>query len=314
MILTVTPNPMLDKTLYVSKLAIGATHRAQRSITIGGGKGINVARALLQLGEKVLATGFLGGHTGGQIRQLLDDEKIPHDFIETNAPTRIGFTVFNETPADYTAVFEPGPELVAEEVERLVEKVCQLLPRCQALALCGSMPCAGFDDLYFRLILAARALNVPVFLDSYKEPLRLGLAAQPNFLKPNRAEALQTFGIDIREPHGMKAMLRELAQTGAQWIFLTDGERRVGVYAAGQYFLATPPQINYVNGPGSGDAMVSAFLYGWLRKMATDDLMRFTIAAGAVNAEEFMPGFADLPRMQNMAKHIKTACETLVWQ
>jgi len=189
MILTLTPNPMVDKTLYVSKLSIGAIHRAQRSVTIGSGKGINVARTLLQLGEKVLATGFLGGYTGEQVRKLLDDEKLPHDFVETKAPTRIGFTVFDETSNDYTAVFEPGPELVAEEVERLVEKVGELLPRCQALALCGSMPGAGFDDLYFRLIRTGRAMNVPVFLDSYKEPLRRGLAAQPNFLKPNRDPA-----------------------------------------------------------------------------------------------------------------------------
>jgi len=312
MILTVTPNPMLDKTLYVSKLAIGATHRAQRSVTIGSGKGINVARALLQLGEKVLATGFLGGYTGEQVRKLLDDEKIPHDFVETNVSTRVGFTVFDETPNVYTAVFEPGPDLLPEEIERLVEKVGQLLPHCRALALSGSMPCTGFDELYARLILAAKVLNVPVFLDSYKEPLRLGLAAQPNFLKPNRDEALQTFGLDIRTSHGMKAMLRELAPSGAQWIFLTDGERPIGIYAAGQYFLATPPPINYVNGLGSGDAMVAAFLFGWLQKMSAEDLIRFTVAAGAVNAEAFMPGFADLPRIQNLAKLVKTECETLV--
>lgn len=304
MILTVTPNPMLDKTLYVPKFALGATHRAQRAITIGSGKGINVARALLHLGEEVLATGWLGGYTGAQVRMRLDEEKLPHDFVETKAPTRIGFTVFDETLNNYTAVFEPGPDLISEEVDRLVEKVGQLLPRCRALALCGSMPCAGFDDLYYRLIRAAQTMNVPVFLDSYQEPLRRGLAAQPGFLKPNRDEALQTFGLDIREPHGMKAMLRELAQSGAQWIFLTDGERPAGVYAEGQYFIVTPPRIHFVNGLGSGDAMVGAFLYGWLRKMNVEDLIRFTFAAGAVNAEEFMPGFADLPRMQNLAKRV----------
>lgn len=304
MILTVTPNPMLDKTLYVPKFALGATHRAQRAITIGSGKGINVARALLHLGEEVLATGWLGGYTGAQVRRRLDEEKLPHDFVETKAPTRIGFTVFDETLNNYTAVFEPGPDLISEEVDRLVEKVGQLLPRCRALALCGSMPCAGFDDLYYRLIRTAQTMNVPVFLDSYQEPLRRGLAAQPGFLKPNRDEALQTFGLDIREPHGMKAMLRELAQSGAQWIFLTDGERPAGVYAEGQYFLVTPPRIHFVNGLGSGDAMVGAFLYGWLRKMNVEDLIRFTFAAGAVNAEEFMPGFADLPRMQNLAKRV----------
>jgi 1-phosphofructokinase family hexose kinase len=305
MILTITPNPMLDKTLDVSAFAPGVTHRAQRVVTIGSGKGINVSRAFLQLGEPTLASGFLGGYTGEQVRRLLDEEKLPHDFIETAGLTRIGFTVFDIKRNDYTAVFEPGPELRADEVDRLVKKVNQLLPRCKALALCGSMPSASFDDLYFRLIQAAHEKNVPVFLDSYQEPLRQGLKARPDFLKPNRDEALQTLGIDSREPNGMKAALRELAATGAQWIFLTDGEREVGVYAQSQCYLAAPPPINPVNTLGSGDAMVAAFLFGWLRKMATEDLIRFTIAAGAVNAEAFVPGFADLKRIENMAKRVR---------
>lgn len=307
MILTVTPNPMLDKTLYVPAFTPSATHRAQRSITIGSGKGINVTRALSQLGESTLATGFLGGYTGAQVRKLLEEEKLPHDFVETANLTRIGFSVFAAGHTDYTAVFEPGPELRIEEVEQLVEKVTQLLPRCQALALCGSMPCAGFDDLYLRLRQAAQMLGVPVFLDSYKEPLRLALAAQPEFLKPNRDEALQTFGIDIRAPHGMEAMLHALMPFGARWIFLTDGARKIGVYAQGQTYFATPPPINYVNGLGSGDAMVAAFLFGWLRKMPPEELIRFTVAAGAVNAEAFMPGFADLSRIQVLAKHVHLA-------
>ncbi|MGH7598149.1 MAG: 1-phosphofructokinase family hexose kinase [bacterium] len=304
MILTVTPNPMLDKTLWVKRFTPGVTHRATRAVTIGSGKGINVSRALLALGEQTLATGFLGGYTGAQVRKLLDDENLPHDFVEVTGLTRVGITVFDDAREDYTAVFEPGPELRQNEVEVLVEKVRSLLPRCRALTLCGSMPSAGFDDLYFRLIESAKVVNVPVFLDSYKEPLRQGLKAHPDFLKPNREEALHTFGIDIRAPHGIPDTLRELAQTGAQWIFLTDGSRKVGVYAQGQRYLATPPKIDIVNTLGGGDAMVAAFLYGWLRKMATEDLIRFAIAAGAVNAEDFMPGFADRKRIEEMAKRV----------
>jgi fructose-1-phosphate kinase PfkB-like protein len=166
------------------------------------------------------------------------------------------------------------------------------------------MPSAGFDDLYFRLIESAKAANVPVFLDSYKEPLRHGLEAHPDFLKPNREEVLQTFGVDVREPQNMKGMLSELSHAGAQWIFLTDGARKVGVYAQGQCYLAAPPKVEVVNALGGGDAMVAAFLYGWLRKMATADLIRFTVAAGAVNAKDFMPGFADLNRIVLTAKNV----------
>jgi 1-phosphofructokinase family hexose kinase len=304
MILTVTPNPMLDKTLWVKSFTPGITHRAIRAVTIGSGKGINVSRALLALGEQTLATGFLGGYTGAQVRKLLDDENLPHDFVEVAGLTRVGITVFDDMREDYTAIFEPGPELRQKEVEALVEKVRSQLPRCRSMALCGSMPSAGFDNLYFRLIESAKTANVPVFLDSYKEPLRQGLDAHPDFLKPNRDEVLQTFDIDIREPHGMKEALRELSQAGAQWIFLTDGVRKVGIYAQGRCYLATPPKIDVVNTLGGGDAMLAAFLYGWLRQMATADLIRFAIAAGAVNAENFMPGFADLNRIITTANNV----------
>ncbi|MDZ7343813.1 MAG: 1-phosphofructokinase family hexose kinase [candidate division KSB1 bacterium] len=304
MILTVTPNPMLDKTLWVPSFQSGITHRAHRAVTIGSGKGINVSRALLHLGEETLATGFLGGYTGEQVRRLLSTEGIPHDFVPIRNLTRVGFTVFDETTAQHTAVFEPGPELFPEEAEQLIEKVRDVLPRCEALALCGSMPSPGYDDLYLRLARAAKATNVPVFLDSYDEPLRQGLAAGPNFLKPNRDEARRTFGIDIRLPQGMANMLRALAKTGAQWIFLTDGERNLGVYAQGNFYLATPPKIHCVNALGSGDAMVAAFLHGWRRKREGENLIRFAIAAGAVNAQEFMPGFADLKRIESLAAQI----------
>jgi 1-phosphofructokinase family hexose kinase len=304
MILTVTPNPMLDKTLWVPAFQLGAVHRAQRMVTIAGGKGINVSRALVQLGEPTRATGFLGGHTGQQIRALLDQEKIPHDFVEIRSITREGFTISDSRNNMSTAVFEPGHRLQHEEVDALLGKVQQLLPSCRALALCGSMPSAGFDDLYFRLIRAAKATNVPVFLDSYDEPLRQGLAAGPDFLKPNREEALQTFDIDMREQEGMVRLLNELAQTGAQWIFLTDGDKKVGIYAQGKRYLALSPRVRCVNALGSGDAMVAAFLFGWLRKMANEELIRFSLAAGAVNAEEFLPGFADLRRIEERANEV----------
>lgn len=304
MILTVTPNPILDKTLWVKSFMPGVTHRATRAVTIGSGKGINVSRALLALGEQTLATGFLGSYTGAQVRKLLDDENLPHDFVEVAGLTRVGITVFDDAREDYTAVFEPGPELRQNEVEALVEKVRSLLPHCRGMTLCGSMPGAGFDDLYFRLIESAKDANVPVFLDSYNEPLRQGLKAHPDFLKPNRDEVLQTFGIDIREPHGMNEALRELSQAGAEWIFLTDGARKVGIYTQGQCYLAAPPEVEVLNTLGGGDAMVAAFLYGWRRKMATEDLICFAIAAGAVNAEDFMPGFADLNRIFFVANNV----------
>jgi tagatose 6-phosphate kinase len=305
MILTVTPNPMLDKTLWVPAFAPGNTHRARRLETLVGGKGINVARALHLLGEQVIATGFVGGRTGNAICETLDKEEIRHDFVTVSSTTREGFTIVDLQTGQHTAVFEPGHLLTTNDIEALIEKVQTLLPSCRAVALCGSMPCVGFDGLFVRLIALAHRRSVPVMLDTYGEPLHLGLAASPDFLKPNRDEALQTFGIDSRRPGGHRAGLEKFAESGAQYIFLTDGERLAAVYAAGEFYLAHPPKVRAVNPLGSGDAVVAAFLYGYLRKFAEPQLIAFALAAGAVNAREFVPGFANLQQIEELAATIR---------
>jgi len=305
MILTVTPNPMLDKTLWVSAFTPGNTHRALRLETIVGGKGINAARALRFLKENAVATGFVGGRTGEAILEALKQEGLQHDFVTINSTTREGFTIIDAQTGQRTAVFEPGHLLAQNDIANLTAKVVDYLPYCQALALCGSMPCTGFDDFFAHLIEAARQYGVPVMLDTYGEPLLCGLAASPNFLKPNRDEALEAFGIDAREPHGKRSLLEKFAASGATHVFLTDGERPVAIYADGEFFLARPPEIRLVNPLGSGDAMVAAFIYGYLHGLSTPMLIAFTIAGGTVNAREFLPGFADLDQITTMAAQIE---------
>lgn len=305
MILTITPNPMLDKMLWLEEFRAGAVHRAQRMEMIAGGKGLNVARALAGLGEKTMASGFLGGHTGAQIRAMLARENIAHAFVETAGATREGFTLIEENTGRRTAVFEPGTQLQNHEVEALVRQVERLLPRCRALALCGSMPCAGFDGLYAGLIHLARSAGVPVFLDSYLQPLKLGLEARPDFLKPNREEALQTFGIDVREPGAMPMLLRLFANAGAQCALVTDAQRPVGILLKGKHYCARPPAIAFRNPLGNGDAMVAGFLYAWLRHWEDLELIRFAVAAGAVNAMHTVPGYANVEEIAALAHKVE---------
>jgi 1-phosphofructokinase family hexose kinase len=304
MILTVTPNPMLDKTLWVTAFAPGQIHRALRLQTLAGGKGINVARALHLLDEEVVASGFAGGRTGEAICATLEEEGISHDFVTISGITREGFTIVDSQTGQHTSVFEPGHQLAGDEVEALITKVETWLPRCRALALCGSMPCAEFDDFFARLIAKAHESKVPVMLDTYGAPLRLGLGALPDFLKPNRDEALQTFQIDSRRSGGKRALLEKFSKSGATYVFLTDGERPAAVFANGEYYLAQPPTIRAVNPIGSGDALVAAFLYGYLRNFSPDELIAFALAAGVVNAREFLPGFADVRQIREMAEQI----------
>ncbi len=304
MILAVTPNPMLDKTIWLSRFEKGEVHRAERMEQVAGGKGLNVSRALVGLGECTLATGFLGGWTGKIIRRLLDEHNIPYHFIEVEATTREGFTLVDKTTGERTAVFEPGSHLQTHEIEALKQFVQEQLPNCHALALCGSMPCSGFDHLYADLITMARTARVPVFLDSYLAPLKLGLAAGPQFLKPNREEALNTFGLDMRIPEDARQLLNTLAKSGAQCIFLTDAEHPVRVRYYDADYVVMPPVIDCTNPLGGGDVLVAAFLYGWLREMRNEELLRFAVAAGTVNAMHHMPGYTETREIFTWMKEV----------
>ncbi len=294
MILTVTPNPMLDKTIRLPHFETGQVHRAECLDQVAGGKGLNVSRALVGLGERTLATGFLGGWTGQVIRRLLEEQNIPHHFIEIAATTREGFTFIDARNGQRTAVFEPGAALQAHEVEALHHFIQEQLPHCRALALCGSMPCSGFDNLYAEVIAQARAAKVPVFLDSYLAPLQLGLRAGPQFLKPNREEAHRTFGLDLCKPEEARALLRLLAQTEVRGVFLTDAERPALAWLEGETYRVRPPRVVRNNPLGGGDVFVAAFLHGWLRAKRGEELLRFAAAAGSVNARHHLPGYAEL--------------------
>lgn len=305
MILTVTPNPMLDKTIWLARFAKGEVHRSERTEQVAGGKGLNVSRALVGLHERTLVTGFLGGETGQVIRRLLDEQNIPHHFIDVAATTREGFTFVDQTNGERTAVFEPGSPLQAHEIEALKQFVREQLPRCRALALCGSMPCSGFDQLYADLIAQAHAAHVPVFLDSYLAPLQHGLRARPHFLKPNREEALNTFGLDVRKTEEVRALLRLLAQHGAQGIFITDAEQPVHAWWQGASYRIQPPRLECRNPLGGGDVFVAAFLYGWLHEMEGEKLLRFAVAAGAVNAQHDLPGYANFAEIVALMEQVE---------
>ena len=119
MILTVTLNIALDRTVAVPRMALGNRHRVVDSRRAAGGKGVNIARALKCLGEPVIATGFAAGPTGARIRELLDGEQVLHDFVEVAGDSRTNLSVVDPTSGEQTEINERGPQVTAADLERL---------------------------------------------------------------------------------------------------------------------------------------------------------------------------------------------------
>lgn len=284
MIATVTLNPALDKTIYLERLLPNDTNRITKIEIDAGGKGINASRVLHELGSETIALGFAGGRTGRYIEHELNDEGIPTDFVRIAGETRTNVCVQEASGAPPTMLNEPGPFVGEEDLDKLLEKLCQVAKRCDMVILGGSPARNMPKDIYRTLAEAARTCGARIILDSDGEPMRLGMAARPFMIKPNRHEVRRLVGIDIQSPEDAVRALEPLRNIGIAIAVISMGAR--GAIAGSQdgTWAATPPGIKPVSTIGSGDSMVAGIAHILSRGGTLDEALRWGTAAGAATA------------------------------
>ncbi|RSM70061.1 1-phosphofructokinase [Actinoplanes sp. ATCC 53533] len=277
MIVTVTLNPALDLTYRVDALVPHGTHRVAAVAERPGGKGINVAAALRALGEPVLATGLLGGATGGRVTDLLAGEGLPAAFVPIAGETRRTVVVADHD--DATGFWEPGPRVTAGEWAAFVARFRELLGPASVVALSGSLPPGVPVDGYAVLIRLAAAAGVRTVLDSSGEALRHGLAAGPDLAKPNAAE-LGALLEDVAGDGDLADAGVALA-LGARAVVVSRGPRGVLALTPDGAWRGVPPERIAGNPTGAGDACVAALARGLRDKTPWPGLLADAVALSA---------------------------------
>ena len=297
MILTVTPNATVDKTYRVENFALNRVHRPQQTLTVAGGKGINVARVYRTLGGDALATGFLGGEQGRIVARELAKEKIAADFVAISGETRVCIAVVDPIRGTQTEVNERGPDVSLEEIVALTERFSGLLSqrRFDFVVLSGSLPPGAPDTLYAELIERARIQGVRAVLDASAAPLRRGAAARPWLIKPNQFELEALLNRPIGNEADALDAARELRRAGQIEIVLaTLGAQGAILVCEAGAWRGVPPEIEFASAVASGDSFVAAFLWAWHFGEAPQDpasALRWATGAGAANAMVIGAGF-----------------------
>jgi 1-phosphofructokinase/tagatose 6-phosphate kinase len=298
MIITVTLNAALDRSLTVPILQLGQRHRASDVLTLAGGKGINVARALKRLDHPVVATGLAGGRTGTRIVEQLTEESILNDFVRIRQESRTSTLVVDPTSGTQTEINEWGPKVSETELEMLLEKVRYLSRSAEAVVFAGSLPRGVADDFYADAVRELTRRGARVALDTEGEPLRRGLEAEPWLVSPNQHEAEQLVGQELFDDEDFLMALDTIAEMGARNVHITleNGcfalvreERQVRRYRA------VTPLLEPVSVVGAGDAFLAQWLSAALDDASAEDALRLAAAAGAasvleVGAGRFDPG------------------------
>lgn len=276
MILTVTPHPALDVTYRAEHVALGDTQRVDAPSEQAGGKGVNVARVLRQVGHEVLATLPLGGATGDAIRRDLAGGGIPHLAVPVAAESRRTVTVVDTTQGDNFVLSERGRALSTAEVDALRDAVTTQVSQASCLVVSGSLPPEVPATLYADLVRLARAHRVPAIVDASGPGMLEAARAGADLLKPNRAE-LQA-AVQVADP---LEGARVLIGLGCSRVVVSLGPEGLMLVTADAVVRARLPEPLRGNPSGAGDAAVAALAVGLSAGADAADLARSATAWSA---------------------------------
>ncbi len=287
MIITLTLNPALDKTANIQPLVLGGLNRIESSELDAGGKGINVSKLLLALGEESVATGFVGSSTGEALLTMLDDLSLTHDFVKTKGVTRINLKLLDSVNG-ITEVNDPGVVVSDDEEKALLEKLFALASEHSSkplFVLSGSMHKNASPSFYKDLTKKLKEKNATVFVDADGIAFKEALEAAPDFVKPNKEELLQYFGRDTKESVSQEELIslcKELINTKKiGLVALSMGHEGAIFVSKDKCAFAPALKVDVSSTVGAGDSMVGAVAYATHKGLAFEDIVRYGMAASA---------------------------------
>ena len=307
MILTVTLNAAIDRTVAVPNFRLGQRHRAVESQTVAGGKGVNVARALKLLGRPVIATGLVGGATGTRILERLGEESILNDFTWIDGESRTNLAVIDPTTGEQTEINERGPRVTPEEIDMFVEKLLYLAQGATVCVLAGSTPPGCDPDVYARLVTELRALGVISVLDTDGEQMRAGLRAEPAVVVPNLLEAEEAVGFEFNDPDDQAVGLTGLIEMGAGEAIITNPGGCAAIIGEGherRRYEVEIEQLEAIAAVGSGDAFLAGYVAARYEGGSPRECLSYGVACGAQSTQHFGAGTLDPFEVERLASRV----------
>jgi 1-phosphofructokinase family hexose kinase len=307
MIVTVVPNPSLDKTVLVSDFAAGQIYRPSAVMTLAGGKGFNFARALRTLGQQCLTIGPVGGYMGQYLLALAAQEGLPCDCLEVQTEVRTCLTIIDQTADNrLTELYERGVPLDESVWERLLARVASHFSEATFLAVCGSfppgVPQSGLSDL----VSQAQSAHVPVLLDTHGTQLAGVLELGAALLKVNQYEAGEMLGCAIETPEQAVTAALNLQKRGVREVVITLGKvGAVGVTSDSYPFGWQAPTVEAISPTGSGDCLFAGIAAGLSHGKPLPEAVRLGIAAGAANTLQPGAGRLELEQVQRLIQLVQ---------
>jgi len=273
-------NPAIDLSAMVDGVVPEHKLRCKPPHYEPGGGGINVGRAIHNLGGEAVVYYPAGGATGLALQELLDHEGLNHHAIPIKGWTRLNGAILDELKGQQYRFIAPGPELCEAEWQACLDELAALRPRPGYLVASGSLPPGVPEDFYARLARRARDAGSRFVVDTSGAALALAVSIGVYLLKPSLRELSQLAGREIRGESEQREVVQQLVRSGMSEVVLLSlgAEGALIVWAEGSARLRPPPVL-VQSAVGAGDSLVAGLLLGLVRGLSLTDAFRFGVAA-----------------------------------
>ncbi len=294
MIVTLTINPAIDRTVTVDKLVFEDRAYILDSIEGAGGRGINASQVIQAFGGKTLALLTSGGLAGERMEKSLASRGFPFEVVRVHAESRINFTI-SDRQGLTVKLNEIGAPLEASEIKAIRDLVDMRLNGAQWLMICGSMQPGVGLHFYSELIELAKRRGVRTLLDTDGDALQHALEAKPTVISPNQHEAERLLGRALITRTQFLEAVERIHAMGPESVILSLGSRGALGSAQEGLFEAVPPRVEALCPIGAGDAMAAAFVWSMEKNKTFAESLRWGVAAGTAAA--MLPGI-QFPTLQ----------------
>jgi 1-phosphofructokinase len=276
-IVTVTPNPSVDRTVFVDALRLGKIMRSSRSWSEPSGKGVNVALALRAHDRQALAVLPVGGPAGAHLVEMLNRAGLSYQPVPIAGEVRVNISLI-QPDGIVTKINEQGPTLTAAEGQALLDAARTRAQPGEWLAGCGSLPGGLTDDYYARIVETGHRAGATVVIDTSGPPLVRALAAGPDLIKPNADELADAVGGTVTTIGDVLDAAQELRARGAKTVLASLGADGALLVSAAGALHGAAPVADVVSTVGAGDAMLAGYLSA---SAGTREALRVALAWGA---------------------------------
>jgi 6-phosphofructokinase 2 len=297
LISTITLNPSLDQYLTVDGLVVDGPNRWSRLHRYAGGKGIDVSRAIHEMGGRTIAYGFIGGTVGRAVEIFLDEEGVPFSFTPVKGETRTNFIITDSKTNHQTRIDAPGPHITRGEFERFERKMQRIRPSPDLIVMGGSAPPGIPSNVYYTITLEAKGFGVRTILDADSQWLAEGVKAKPYLIKPNVREAEELLKRELPDEAAIIQAARDIAEMGVEIAVISRGKDGIIAATKDTVIKAVPPEVKAKSAVGAGDCTIA----GLALKLAGEEPLtracRLAVALGT--AAVLTPG-TELARREDV--------------